>query len=120
MCNLRDLQSVMLEIKFDQQPGTHWNGEPFKPRTVDEALDYIAKRMGMKPVQIKPLYEIDWNSRKLHSNVTGWDYWIDELLGSGEYTIKYHGTWYGPWQTTYEAIDWLADKEREDDYEYAF
>jgi hypothetical protein len=121
MCDLQRLKDAMLDVKFAQQAGTHIDGERFKPRTVDEALDFIAKRMGMMPVKLKkPLYSIDWNARKLHSNITGHDYWIDQLLGSGEYTVKYYGTWHGTWPTTEEAIDWLAHREREDNYEYAF
>lgn len=112
------LEDAIYEVRFSQQAGVHDNGEPRKQLTVDQALDQICDRVGIRKVKPKPLFRVDWDTSRMYSRVSGNHYEVLYDHDDDRYMVKYRDVWYGG-RTEDDIIDFIARMEREEPPMYA-
>lgn len=103
------LRNAIYEVKFANMPGTHDNGIYREELTVEEALDKVARIMGITASTPKPLYWIE--DGLLYSRVTSRMY--DVLIIDDDVKVQYGGRWYGC-GTERQAMNFINRKELEE------
>ena len=102
----QQLRNAIYDIKFRNLPGTHVNGIYQKELTVNEALDLLAQKMGVRSSNPQPLYWIEED--RLYSRVTS-RYYDIEPAGNGV-LVKYDDEWHGA-ASPREAMNFINQME---------